>query len=179
MIPLYGQGFFHLALDGTIWYTIIFDYLDREKTYYKLVRRGGPALESELSTLRSNMQKLMDEERVVINGVQVKPVVERAFIEVRSDPARPSVVFITRMNFKPLRGRNVYEDFYEATMAEYDYTVTWVAPPCVKFEQYEGPGEYSIYGSILRLSVGAGTKIKGYESLVFDMTNCYPPGGTI
>ncbi len=41
MKPVYGQGFFHVGLDGRIWYTIIFDYIDPERYYYSVVRRGG------------------------------------------------------------------------------------------------------------------------------------------
>ena len=94
------------------------------------------------------MQKLMDEEKIVINGERVRAIVERAYIEVRGEPKRPSVVFITRINYKPEKGRNVYEDFYEPTVAEYDYTVTWVAPRCVKFLGYEGPGKFKIEDTV-------------------------------
>lgn len=175
MIPVYGQGFFYVSLGGVIWYTIIFDYYDEEELYYRLLKRGGQKLREELDELRANMQKLMEEEKIVINGEKVEPVVERAYIEIRGEPVRPSVVFLTRMNFKHIRGRNVYEDFYEPTKAEYDYTVTWVAPPCTKFVEYEGPGRFTLEGNVLRLYVKRGTKIDGYESIVFDTSTCGTP----
>ncbi len=175
MIPVYGQGFFHISLEGIIWYTIIFDYYDEEKTYYKLLKKGGSKLEEELSILRANMQKLMNEEKIVINGAQVEPIVEKAFIEIRGEPVRPSVIFLTRMNFKPVKGKNVYEDFYEPTKAEYDYSVTWIAPPCVEFVEYDGPGKFTLEGNILKLHVRAGTKIDGYESIIFDTSTCGTP----
>ncbi|GAB6148446.1 hypothetical protein [Stetteria hydrogenophila] len=175
MIPIYGQGFFHLSLEGRLWYTIIFDYYDEKGEYHSLVKSGSRALREELENLRSNMQKLMDEERVIINGAQVRPVVMESFIEVRGDKTRPSIVFITRMDFDIVSGRNVYENFYEPTVAEYDYTVTWIAPPCVKFTSYEGPGRYRLKGNILRIEVEAGRSIDGYESIVFDTSTCGTP----
>jgi len=173
--PVYGQGFFFIGLDGRIWYTIIFDYHDPERYYYELLLKGGKRLSDEEAELRSNMQRLMDEEKVSINGERVRPVVERAFVEVRGSPQRPTIVFIVRMDYKPIYGRNVYEDFYEKTRAEYDYTVTWGAPPCGFFESYEGPGSFKIEDNILRLKVRSGTRISGYESVVFNLSNCGTP----
>ncbi len=170
--PVYGQGFFHASLEGRIWYTIVFDYIDEEREYARLLARGGRAVREEEERLRSNMQKLMDEEEVVINGERVRAVVERAFIELRGSPVRASVTFITRMDYKPLPGRNVYEDFYEETRAEYDYTVTWAFPPCVRVLRVESPGDVDVEGSMVRIRVRRGTRIPGYESIVFDASGC-------
>lgn len=166
--PLYGEGFFHVSLSGVIWYTIIFDYHDPREEYWGLLKRGGDVLEDECERLRFEMQKLMDEERVVVNGVDVKVRVIRASIEVRGSPRRSSTIFITMIPFEPRVGVNVYENFYGETVAEYDYTVYWVLE-CGEIQRIESPGDIDVRGSTAVIRVKKGTKIPGYESVVFNI----------
>jgi len=170
--PIYGQGFFHVCLKGVIWYTIVFDYIDPEREYFNLLKRGGRQLRSELESLKSRMQEFMDEERVVINGSRVRPVVEHAWIEVRGDPLRPSIVFSVRIPYEPSGARLAYEDYYQEEVAEYDYSVHWIYPECVKLVDYDMPGRVSVEPGHLRVDVRKGDRITGYESLIFDTSTC-------
>ncbi|MDM7274972.1 MAG: hypothetical protein P3X22_002455 [Thermoprotei archaeon] len=172
-VPVYGEGFFHVSLSGVIWYTIVFDYSDVEREYWGLLREGGVRLESEVERLRFEMQRLMDEERIVINGVDVRARVLSAFIEVRGVPVRSSAVFFIVIPFRPRVGVNVYENFYGPAVADYDYTVYWVLE-CGVFKSVDSPGSVSINGNFAVIRVKKGTRVPGYESVVFEV-----PGGCL
>ncbi len=168
MRPLYGQGFFHVCR-GVIWYTIVFDYEDREALYWRLLRSGDYG--GEVETLRANMQGFLDEERMLINGEEVRAVVDGVYIDVRGEKSRSTAVFEVRIPYKPRRGRNVYEDYYEPEVAEYPYTVTWILPPGSRILDYEMPGRVRLSSDsrILEVRVERGSRIPGYESLVFEL----------
>ena len=171
MRPLYGQGFFHVCW-GVIWYTIVFDYEDTEGEYWGILRSGDPRAEAE--ELRARMQGFLDEERMLINGEEVRAVVDYVYIDVRGERERSTAVFQVRIPYRPRRGRNVYEDYYEPERAEYPYTVTWILPPCGRILSYEMPGRATLGGGgrILEVRVSAGEAPPGYESLVFDLSEC-------
>ncbi len=167
-VPVYGEGFFHVSLSGVIWYTIVFDYRDFEREYWGLLREGGARLEAEVERLRFEMQRLMDEERIVVNGVDVRARVLSASIEVRGVPVRSSTVFLVVIPFKPRVGVNVYENFYGPTVAGYDYTVYWVLE-CGEFKSVDSPGSVLINGNVVTIRVEKGTRVPGYESVVFEI----------
>jgi len=170
LTPVYGQGFFTLTR-GAIHYVIVFDYIDDEGEYANLMKRPE-LIAREEDALRRNMQKLMDEERVVINSLDVKPSVKKASIEIRGDKKRVSITFYTLIPFKPRIGRNIYENFYEPTVAEYPYTVYWIAEPCIRIDSIEGSGNVRIDDNIAVIRVNRGSKIDGYESVLFTIEEC-------
>jgi hypothetical protein len=170
---VYGQGFFHLCLKGVIWYTIVFDYEDPDLEYYELLRRGGRELKEELEAVKDNMQKFLDEERMFINGKRVRAIVRDVWIEVRGIPQRPSLVFSVVIPYTPSsRERLLYEDYYEEEVADYDYTVHWIYPECVKVVDYTMSGKVNLSPGHLRVSVRKGTRISDYESILFDISTC-------
>ena len=172
MRPLYGQGFFSLCTSGMLWYTIVFDYDDPDGLYERLLRRPRDAMR-EAEALRRNMQSFLDEERLVINGEETRARVEHVYIDTRGEPWRATAVFQVAIPFRPRRGRNVYEDYYEPDTAEYPYTVIWTMPPCAEILDYEMPGRARKPAPhILEIRVSAGERVSGYESLVFDLSNC-------
>ncbi len=166
--PLYGQGFL-VVHGGVIGYVIVFDYEDEEMEYQRLLSSGGEGLRREEERLRAEMQSQMDSERVVVNGEDVRPRVVAARVEVRGDPRRSSATFIAEIPWRPRAGVNVYEDFYEPAVAEYDYVVYWVLPGCASLRSYEMPGEVRAEGRVLEVRVRAGTRLDGYESLAFEL----------
>jgi len=168
VIPVYGEGFFHVSLSGVIWYTIVFDYEDPDREYWALLRAGGTKLYDECERLRFEMQRLVDEERIVINGVDVKARVINASVEVRGDPSRSTATFFIVIPFTPRVGVNVYENFYEETVAEYDYTVYWILE-CGEIVGVESPGSVDIGGGFAVIRVKKGTRIPGYESVSFNI----------
>jgi len=168
VVPVYGEGFFHVSLSGVIWYTIVFDYWDPVGEYWRLLREGGVRVEDECERLKFEMQRLMDEERVVVNGVDVRVRVLGAFIDVRGVRRRSSTIFLIQIPFTPKPGVNVYENFYGETVAEYDYTVYW-ALECGEILKVESPGLIDIRDSIAVIRVKKGTMIPGYESVSFNI----------
>jgi hypothetical protein len=166
--PIYGQGFFHVSREA-IFYTIVFDYADEEMEYQRLLSGPPEALRAEEERLRSEMQSLMDSERVIINGERVRPRVIAARAEVRGEPRRSTATFLVEMPWRPRTGVNVYEDFYEPDVAEYDYVVYWLMPPCASIRSYEMPGRVRIEGRLLEVRVRAGTRVEGYESIAFEL----------
>ena len=166
--PLFGQGFFHVA-PGVIYYTIVFDYRDEEEEYYELLRRGGGAVAEEERRLAREMQGELDKEKMLINGARVAPRVVGARIGVRGEPDRSFATFLIEIPWSPRRGANVYEDYYEPDVAEYDYVVYWLFPEGARVRAYDMPGDVSVDGRILTVSVRANTRVPGYESIIFEM----------
>ncbi|MCE4602989.1 MAG: hypothetical protein F7C08_03310 [Desulfurococcales archaeon] len=166
-IPVYGQGFF-IVDPGSIAYIIVFDYYDPDRYYVGLARSGR--VEDEERVLAENMQSLMDEERVIINGEDIRPQVLWAKVEIRGSPKRPSITFFTLMKYKPRPGANVYENIYDETSAEYDYTVYWIPGRCTRITSIDSPGYVEIQEHLAIVRVPQGTRIPGYESVSFTHT---------
>ena len=167
--PVYGQGFFHVAW-GVIYYTIVFDYVEAGggTSYWRRVRDPSVRRREE-EELARRMQESMDEERVVVNGMETRTIVDEARIEFRGDRVRHSVVFHSRIPYQPVDGVNVYENMYGPARAPYDYTVYWVAPPGGRIQSVDMPGrvQYLAGGRILLVEVRRGEEIPGYESVEF------------
>lgn len=164
--PVYGDGLF-LITPGGIYYTIIFDYFD-EGEYWQLIRSGGKDEEEE--RLKEEMQRLTDQERTLVNERQVRVRVVRAFIETRGVRNRSSAVFLLEIPFEPREGLNTYENYYEPSVAEYDYTVRWYTW-CGHIASVVSPGEVSIEGRVASITVKRGRRVPGYERVSF-----YLPG---
>lgn len=117
------------------------------------------------------MQGFIDEEKVIINGSYVRPLVISARIQVRGRSDLSSATFVVEMRYRPVAGTNVYENFYEPDVAEYDYDVYWVMPPGGRVKSFELSGETSVSGDgrVLSARVRSGTRVKGYESVAFEL----------
>lgn len=167
--PVYAQGFYIMNV-GVTNMVIIFDYVDRGQYYYRLLRQGGEELSRELSTLWDNMQKFMDEEIVRINGERVRPVVVDVYVGLRGAPTRPFIVFLGYFP-SPLReGENVYENYYEEEVAEYDYEAVWVLPRGAEIlEWYFNGSVETPEPNILRVYVEKGTRVGGREGIKFKL----------
>lgn len=174
--PVYGQGIFYLFPNGLITYLIIFDYIDPELEYFNLLKNNEDLLDKEIASLKENMQRFLDEEKMLINGKRVKSKVREAWIEIRGDPKRPSIMFLIEMYFEPsLKGRILYEDYYNEETAEYDYTVHWIFPVCIKVLDYNITGYLKLKQGHLEIKVKKGSRTSDYESILFDASSC---GGT-
>ncbi|MCX8196493.1 MAG: hypothetical protein N3F67_05415 [Acidilobaceae archaeon] len=160
--PIYGNGFFHVA-PGAIFYTIVFDYFD-EGEYWELLRAGEEGEEEE--RLREEMQRLTDQERTLVNGREVRVRVLRAFVETRGVKNRSSAVFLLEIPYEPRPGINEYENYYEAGVAEYSYTVRWLTW-CGRIASVISPGTVRIEGRLADIRVKRGTYVNGYEKVSF------------
>ncbi len=165
-IPIYAEGIHVMNLDGNVSLIIIFEYLDKEKYYAKLVKKGGSELINELRIVMENMQKFLDEEIIKINDVKVQPKVHDVTLGFRGSIERPYLEFYISLTGGLLRkGLNRYDNWYEEEVTEYDYEILWIFPENFKITNYDLGGESIIVGSgnILRTIVKKGTKVGGHE----------------
>ncbi|MGC8573674.1 MAG: hypothetical protein C0172_01825 [Caldisphaera sp.] len=165
-IPIYGIGTINVT-KNYISYVITFDYFDENKEYYNLVRKETQK-KNEEEKLKTEMQKQINGEKTIINGNYVFPVVKYAKIGFKI-PKISYVNFYIEMPINLIIGKNTYENIYEETTAKYDYIVTWILPKCGKFVKIDSPGNYEFENNYAFLLVSKGTKISGYESLVFEI----------
>ncbi len=155
-----------MHIDGRVNQVVVFDYLDRAGYYAGL--RGKRLLE-ELDTVKRNMQGFLDEERVLINGEDAGPRVIDVRLGFRGDRIHPYLLITIVFRGSLRRGLNVYENIYEETVAEYDYEVIWVFPDSMRVVDAELDVPYTVIddGRVLLFRVARGTRIGGYERIVF------------
>jgi len=165
-IPIYGIGTINVTKND-IFYVITFDYFDENKEYYNLIKKEMQK-KSEEERLKTEMQKQINGEKTIINGNYVFPVVKYSKIGVKI-PKISYVTFYIEIPIKLADGKNTYENIYDETTAEYDYSVTWVLPKCGKFIKIDSPGNHEFENNYAFLYVSKGTKISGYESIVFEI----------
>ncbi|MEM0484944.1 MAG: hypothetical protein QW434_09660 [Pyrobaculum sp.] len=169
IIPVYAQGFYVVS-QGVVNMIIIFDYLDKGQYYYKLLKRGGEGLSREIATVWENMQRFMDEEIVRVNGERVRPILHEVYIALRGSPTRPYITFIGSFP-APLRpGENLYENYYEEEVAEYDYEAVWIFPKGAEVLEWHFGGVVETpEPNLLRVSVAKGTNVGGREYIKFKL----------
>ncbi|MCC6020859.1 MAG: hypothetical protein LM577_05775 [Thermoproteaceae archaeon] len=167
VVPVYAQGFY-VVNPGVVNMIIIFDYSDRARYYYRLLREGGERLSREISTVWENMQRFMDGEVVRVNGQRVRPLIHDVYVGLRGSPTRPYIVFTGSFPAPLKDGENVYENVYEEEAAEYDYEAVWIFPQNAQIVDWhfsgavETPEPY-----ILRVSVKRGANVGGREYIKF------------
>jgi len=166
VLPIHALGFFHVCRNGLFYETITFDYLDLDEYYYNLEK---DELEDEFNRLISNMQYFLDKEKIVINGENSKPLVHGIDICFRGSTQRPSTIFLITFQGKLKRGLNIYENYYEESIAPYDFESYWLFPPKSRVVSVDIDGEYDIFGdkNILVIWVKSGEKMRGYERIEF------------
>ncbi|MGB9728471.1 MAG: hypothetical protein ACP5GU_03570 [Thermoprotei archaeon] len=165
--PIYGQGFFTVSNDGLFTQIIVFDYYDPEH-YYLSILEDEDKYEDEMQRLIDNMQGFLNEEEILINGIQVQPVVVAINLEHRGEPENPIITFIINFKGALKYGMNTFENHYEPEILDYDYTVYWIFPPNMKIVKVEP--EYNIdilNNNILIISGHKGEKVDGFERIMF------------
>ena len=167
VIPIHAQEYFTVSRNGEISQILIFDYDDPAGYYHHLVRTGR--IGRELERMLANMQMFLDEERILVNGVRVHPEVRGIDLNFRGSRRRPSVTFIIFFEAPLRRGLNIYEDYYEDEVAEYDYEIYWAFPPGAKVKQVQMAGEHEVIcdGEILVVWMRRGERTGGYERIEF------------
>lgn len=168
MKPIFGYCFFTVATDGFFTESIVFEYSDPDREYERVLK-DEQLLREELRVLKANMQSFIDEERLRVNGVEVKPKVVDVDVGFTDSVERPYINFIVVFN-APLRlgGLNVYEDEYEPEEAEYDYIVKWVLPRGGRVVEADFGFEYVVGpDNVLRFRVRKGEVTPGRERMVF------------
>lgn len=168
--PIYAQGFFIVHRSGLFNQIIVFDYYDPDQ-YYWSVLKNRSRLEKEVKMLAENMQYFLDQEKVLINGVETRPVVKNVEIGVRGKPTISYIVFYIEFEGELLRGLNIYENLYEEEVCEYDYIVYWIFPWDMRVVEADVGVSYNVLndGRLLIFHVPKGTRVGGYEKIVFEV----------
>lgn len=169
--PLYAQGFFIVDSSGVFNQLVIFDYWD-PSGYYKKIAGDEDLLREELEKIKSNMQYFLDQERLMINGEEARPLVKHVSLGFRGKEEIPYLFFHIVFKGEIVDGENVYEDYFEEEVAEYDYVVTWIFPPGARVVVADVGVEYNLLENrrVLVYHVKAGTRVRGYEKIVFELS---------
>lgn len=165
--PIYAQGFFHLRRTGLVDQIIVFDYHDPGRYYYKILK-NRKKLDREIELLKNNMQYFLDQEKVLINGVDTSPRVVYTEIGIRGRPELAYILFLIKFKGELVEGLNTYENMYEEEVVDYDYEVYWIFPENTKVIEADLGVPYTIYNNrVLYFKVPKGTYVGGYERIVF------------
>jgi hypothetical protein len=167
VIPVYSLGYFHIT-PWTIHYTIVYDYIERTPAVRIKLKNPRDRREEEEHIAKTLGRIMREEEKTVINGRHIHPTIDLVRIELK--PRRTHYVVVhARMDYTPVEGRNVYENFYQPTTAPYSYTAYWITPPGGEIVSVETPGTLHYTGDrrIAVIHVRKGTRLDGYEAVVF------------
>ena len=163
--PLFGYSFFTVSKESFDYY-IVFEYEDPFK-YYATIMNSERLYEEEIERLHQNMQNILDQEITKFNNEIIKPEVVFVDIGFKETIDRPYILFRISADIKLRPGRNIYENIYEATIAEYDYVSYWSFPRKTKIEYVEIDGTWEVEDSTLVIYVKKGSRIRGREKIIF------------
>ncbi|ABN69539.1 conserved hypothetical protein [Staphylothermus marinus F1] len=168
--PLYAHGYFYMHETGLVDQVIVFDYWDPDRYYWKLLSKPMK-LEEERMFLANNMQYYLDQEKVLINGVEAPPKVVDVEIGVRGKPEIAYIVFLIEFKGELKEGLNIYENIYEEEEAEYEYIVYWFMPENARIVKAELGVPYRVEpnGRVLFFRVKPGTRVGGREAIYFEV----------
>ncbi len=166
--PLFGYSFFSVNRDSFDYY-IVFEYEDPLR-YYLSVIKDEELFDEEIEKLRVNMQSILDQEITKFNEEVIKPKVVLVDIGFKETFNRPYILFRIFADMRLRPGRNIYENIYESTVADYDYVSYWSFPRRSRIEYVEIDGEWDIEDTTLIIYVRKGTRIRGREKIIFVLT---------
>ncbi|TFG99489.1 hypothetical protein E4H12_02540 [Candidatus Thorarchaeota archaeon] len=166
--PVHASSFFSVSQTGEIHEQLIFEYLDIEG-YYRKVIRDETLLAKEVEKLADNMQYFLDKEKVEINGVRVKSRVDYCDIYLKGDTDVVSVVYLIDFTGKFTGEENVIETWLEEEEAPYDFEILWRFPVGSKIVEVETTMDFEIYNDIISLWAMDGDEVGGYEKIIFEL----------
>ena len=163
--PVFGYSFFNMSHTEFSYY-IVFEYEDPMK-YYLAVMNNRDLYEEELDKLYNNMQDILDQEITKINNEVIRPRVVLVDIGFKESYDKPYILFRVASDIRLRPGRNIYENIYEAAVAEYNYVSYWSFPRGAVIEDVEMDGTWEKEDNSLIIYVRKGLRIRGYERIVF------------
>jgi len=165
--PLHAHEFMFVSSDGVFNQILNFDYHDPFGFYHSLLK-DEERYYAEMDKLIWNMQSLLDEEVVKVNGERCRPEVLTATLDFRGSENLPCITFFVQFKTSLRQGMNVYECFYKEEVAEYDYEVYWIFPSGFKIVDVNVSTEKDLVAdNILILWARAGDNVGCYEKVAF------------
>ncbi len=168
IVPIHAEAFFSVSKTGEIHQRLIFDYDDPGEYYYSLLD-DDLKLNEEIEKVVLNMQEFLDEEKVILNKIRVRPKVTFCDIIHRGRPDIPSITFVIEFKGTFFEGKNVIDTYTEKEYAPYDFEVIWKFPDGTEIVDIDTPLHYEIQDSILYLWAYEGEKVGGAERIAFVM----------
>lgn len=167
IIPVHAESYFIVERNGKFNQILKYQYYDPEEYYYTLIHRPREYYK-EIKRLYCVMNEVLKEERVLINGKQVKLNVKLVNIDFAGYVDQPYILYYIKFKGPLRKGVNIFEDFYEETVAEYDYEVYWFFPERTKILEVYVDGDFDLVNSNkLFIWARKGDKISGYEKIIF------------
>jgi hypothetical protein len=166
--PVHAESFFSVSKSGEIHERLSYEYIDPEG-YYKKVIRDDDLLRLEVEKLATNMQYFLDKERVEINGVRVKSIVNYADIFLKGSSDVVAVVYLIDFATKFDLKLNKIETWLEEETAPYDFEILWRFPVGTNIEEVDTLLEYEVYNDVIALWAFEGDHVGGYERMVFTL----------
>jgi len=168
--PVHGHAFFTLGMGDVFSQILVFDYYDPGRYYYRLLK-DGDGYRGEMDRLLENMNALLSEEVILINGERVSAEALTINLDFRGMAESPVISFYIEFRGKLLHGgRNVYECFYEEGVAEYDYEVYWFLPRGSRVIEVKTSTDYEVFGErFLVMWARRGDRYSGHERIVFTL----------
>lgn len=167
--PLHAHEFMLVSVDGMFNQILSFDYHD-PSGFYRSLLKDEERYRREMERLIENMQSLLDDEVVKVNGEACKLEVLTAALDFRGSENLPCITFFIQFRARLRPGTNVYECFYGEEVAEYDYEVYWVFPLSVEIVDVSVPTEKDLVTkNMLILWARTGDNVGCYEKVVFNI----------
>ena len=167
--PIHAESYFVVERKGMFNQILKFTYYDEDEYYFKLIHRPNEYY-AEIAKLHSAMSQLLSNEKIYVNGERVKPRVLMVNIDFAGYKDHPYIVYFIRFKGKLRKGENVFEDYYEEEIAEYDYEIYWFFPEKTKVKEVYISGDYDLVKqNILYIWARKGDRISGYEKIVFEL----------
>jgi len=168
--PVHADSFFSVSSTGEIHERLIYEYLDMDH-YYSKVLRDERMLADEVEKFAANLQFYLDKERVEINGVRVESRVKYCDIYLKGNTDVVTVVFLIDFTGRFHRGVNKIETWLEEEIAPYDFEILWKFPVGTKLVEIETALDYEVYMDIVSLWALEGEEVGGYERMEFILPN--------
>jgi hypothetical protein len=164
--PVHADSFFSVAASGEIHERLAFEYYDPDG-YFRRVNQDDALLKEEIRKIATNMQFYLDKERVEINGVRVRSVVEYVDIFPKGKSDVVGVVYLIDFAGRFEEGVNKIETWLEEEVAPYDFEIMWRFPSGTKITEIETLLDFEIYDSLVTLWALDGSEVGGYERMEF------------
>lgn len=164
--PLHAESYFIVERNGNFNQILKYYFLDPNEYYYSLMHKPEK-YEKEMKRLYNIMKELLSEEKIIINNVHVNPKIEFINIDFIGFVDQPYITYYIKFKGPLKRGFNVFEDYYEKTVAEYDYEIYWFFPDRTRIVEVVVDGDFEVLKNKLFIWARKGDRISGYEKIVF------------
>jgi hypothetical protein len=168
--PIHADSFFSVSKTGEIHERLCYEYFDPERFYWKVVN-DDDLLREEVQKIADNMQYYLDEERVEINGDQVKSQVKYADIFLKGKSDVVAILFLIDFAGQFNDDINRIETWLEEEEAPYDFEIIWRFPAGTELIEIDTLLDYEIYNDIVTLWAFSGQQVGGYERMEFKLTH--------